>query len=688
MNICKMLLFTSIVSAFTRDGVDQCTLVPSIAFNEQCQYILDHCNNEQHQIGAINYLSLYYCTFHYKYLGELAATPMVTLLGLFFVALGLTASEYLCPNLYTIAKLLNLSDNVAGLTLLAMGNASPDVLSTYKAMQLGSGSLALSQLMGAALFITTVIIGTMALIHPFHVPRSLFIRDSTFFLVVAIILFGSLWDSILTVTNSVVLIAAYIIYVAVVVSSHSIRKMRAENRLRVDRARSNFSQQLSDVALDTFPIPLNAEIPGEEDEDEDEDYQVHSGKYGLKLLLQELSKHSAVYQHFKGPPKRNNLTVGKYPIFKPYSDTGISTHADSLRPVDELNNLAVVLRQNSEIEEDQDEEQDEGQDEGQDEEERMLEERLVEEEMEIPNSPANALIALFAPQLADFYDQDLSSKFYNVISLPIALLLRVTNPVRDHILIDLLKQKQKTLLRQPSQASTEFDFAQDKLLLCIQTALGINFVFSNVFESAANYWSVAFPIGLVFSAIATALVHFNYTIRNGDVRVHDIWKLQVINYAQSGLGFVVSISWISVFATETISILKTFALIYDLSDDILGVTVFAVGNSIGDFISNYTIAKMGMPIMAFGACFGGPLLAICLMGLSTLIIMRDKGSGYRIEKTPTITITSIALVLNIAMLLLLVSRNNWMIDRKIGVILIFNWVAATTLCLVYEGISK
>ena len=51
-----------------------------------------------------------------------------------------------------------------------------------------------------------------------------------------------------------------------------------------------------------------------------------------------------------------------------------------------------------------------------------------------------------------------------------------------------------------------------------------------------------------------------------------------------------------------------------LSEDILGLTIFALGNSIGDFISNYTIVIK--PIMAFTACFGGPLLAICSSGLS------------------------------------------------------------------------
>ena len=33
------------------------------------------------------------------------------------------------------------------------------------------------------------------------------------------------------------------------------------------------------------------------------------------------------------------------------------------------------------------------------------------------------------------------------------------------------------------------------------------------------------------------------------------------------------------------------------------------GNSLGDFVANVTIAKMGFPTMAMSACFGGPMLS-------------------------------------------------------------------------------
>lgn len=76
------------------------------------------------------------------------------------------------------------------------------------------------------------------------------------------------------------------------------------------------------------------------------------------------------------------------------------------------------------------------------------------------------------------------------------------------------------------------------------------------------------------------------------------------------VGFLVAMTWIFVVANEVVGILQAVGLILGVSDAILGLTVFAMGNSLGDLVSNITIAKMGFPQMAFSACFGGPLLSM------------------------------------------------------------------------------
>jgi len=41
----------------------------------------------------------------------------------------------------------------------------------------------------------------------------------------------------------------------------------------------------------------------------------------------------------------------------------------------------------------------------------------------------------------------------------------------------------------------------------------------------------------------------------------------------------------------------------------MGLSFFAMGNSLGDLVTNTSIARMGFSKMALGACLGTPLLS-------------------------------------------------------------------------------
>jgi sodium/potassium/calcium exchanger 6 len=44
-----------------------------------------------------------------------------------------------------------------------------------------------------------------------------------------------------------------------------------------------------------------------------------------------------------------------------------------------------------------------------------------------------------------------------------------------------------------------------------------------------------------------------------------------------------------------------------ISSTIMGLTILAWGNSVGDTISNIVVSRHGQPQMAIGACFAAPL---------------------------------------------------------------------------------
>ena len=133
-----------------------------------------------------------------------------------------------------------MSESMAGVTLLAFGNGSPDVFSTFSAMSTNSGSLAVGELMGAAGFITAVVAGSMALIKPFHVARKSFVRDVSFFLVAAAFSLYFIYDGRLNLWECITMVVYYIVYVAFVVAWHWWIGRRRKRRETMAAARGHF----------------------------------------------------------------------------------------------------------------------------------------------------------------------------------------------------------------------------------------------------------------------------------------------------------------------------------------------------------------------------------------------------------------------------------------------------------------
>lgn len=86
------------------------------------------------------------------HLRPLLLPALLVILTFLFSFIGITASDFFCPNLSTIATYLGLNESTAGVTFLAFGNGSPDVFSTFAALKGGTFSLAVGELIGAATF--------------------------------------------------------------------------------------------------------------------------------------------------------------------------------------------------------------------------------------------------------------------------------------------------------------------------------------------------------------------------------------------------------------------------------------------------------------------------------------------------------------------------------------------------------
>lgn len=158
------------------------------------------------------------------------------------------------------------------------------------------------------------------------------------------------------------------------------------------------------------------------------------------------------------------------------------------------------------------------------------------------------------------------------------------------------------------------------------------------------------------------------------------------------VGFVVSIAWISTIASQVVGALKALAVICNMSHAIMGLTIFAVGNSLGDLVADVTVARLGYPVMALSACFGGPMLNILLgIGISgSYIIIRHanhrmhkhpdkdfKFKSYHIEVGNTLIVSGGTLLVTLVGLLIAVPMNRWVLSKRIGWALIALWTLST-----------
>ena len=75
----------------------------------------------------------------------LALCCLLAWLAFLFVGLATAAEDFFCPNLSTISSHLRLSHNVAGVTLLALGNGAPDLFSALAGSTQGRPQLVLGK---------------------------------------------------------------------------------------------------------------------------------------------------------------------------------------------------------------------------------------------------------------------------------------------------------------------------------------------------------------------------------------------------------------------------------------------------------------------------------------------------------------------------------------------------------------
>ncbi|CAG2251403.1 NCKX6 [Mytilus edulis] len=200
------------------DNDTECREVRKTNHSDQCDFIknTDDCALDE---GFIDYLKFTYCNFNSS-LRPLALIILFVWWVFLFIGLAVTADDYFCPSLTVISKTLHLSHNIAGVTFLAFGNGAPDIFSAIAAVgnaKNGDAGLAFGALLGAGVFVTTVVAGTIAIICPFDAMQRPFLRDVIFYLLATFLTFTVLWQKEIGKIEAIGYILLYVLYVLIVV---------------------------------------------------------------------------------------------------------------------------------------------------------------------------------------------------------------------------------------------------------------------------------------------------------------------------------------------------------------------------------------------------------------------------------------------------------------------------------------
>lgn len=247
-----------------------------------------------------------------------------------------------------------------------------------------------------------------------------------------------------------------------------------------------------------------------------------------------------------------------------------------------------------------------------------------------------------------------------VLKLPVELLLLLTVPLVD-------PDKEDRNWKRP--------------LNCLQLAISPLVLVLTLQSGAYGVYEIGglFPVWgiVVIAGTALAAVTFFATSNSEPPRLHWIFAF---------LGFLTSALWINAAATEVVNILRSLGVVFRLSNTVLGLTLLAWGNSIGDVFSDFTLARQGYPRMAFSACFGGIIFNV-LVGVGLGCLLQISRGHVEVKLEPDgllVWVLAGALGLSLVCSLVAVPLQCFQLSKVYGVCLLLFYVSFLVVALLTE----
>lgn len=693
--------------------LERCSDLDKIANpQEKCNFAQTNCD-----LGSlIHYASLTYCILQNAF-AQFAL--LSTLVLFYFAAMGIAAFDYLSPNLTHLAEVSGLSQSLMGVTVLAFGNGSVDVFGALAALHAGEGGMAFGEIMGGALFVCTVVIGSMAVIQPFMIEPQYTLRDSAVLALCVIYTMFIVSDGVITLFEALLGLCLYVGYAVLVVR----QQLNPQHHISHNRHEEQ-STQSSVPQIEEPPSPASLG-------------SLHSVDTPYTPLRPSL--FSAVHMNFKVQQSLAEIegTMHPEPNSHPGTPIGIVRRGSASDTVTglgtpELHSISPVISSRSAVSSPD----------------------LLPAMIPHPHIGTNRFLSpLHLPKLSTSLQvpgaslAPQSSYSHRQLSIPPDHNLHhgIHHPhpthanhrhkdfsfkhLVDRLLESRLESSGLTPLASPSPenlertmtdegecATSTLDVLSGDGSFCeaeeIANASWIQLVFPSLLFWKRETWAyklhliVTFPITSILSwtipsssksfsrrqiciysvcvplSIPIVIPKVPWTPQLACAQVVCIalallwWgKMQKplpSSLILASLGFFMGLMWVLLLAVELVAILTVLGEVCHVSDTVMGLTVFALGGSLGDFVSNITVAKIGFPTMAISACLGGPIftLLIGVSGASLFTMLRERKMQLEVPVSSTLLVSGCGLLVTLALFAISARINHGLVTKRTGAQLI------------------
>lgn len=649
----------------------------------------------------IDYLHFYSCDC--KDYQILAAWILIIWVIYLINIVGSTASNYFSPTLSSICEKFDVRYDIAGVTFLAFGNGAPDVFSSITSFSGAADvSIGIGALLGGSVFVSSIVVGSIALICPTKVTPKFFIRDIVFhMLAVSTLSFVNILGYV-NIMIGIALFFIYFIYVVIVLTSSpsettinddSGTENRSKSGIVISGIQTAFWHQAPSTRRKNRKFYKLSQLDDMESYD-NQTFDSVSSVAGYKFLTvsDNMESGSAVNSNnndeitidlfggFNASEFEGNIVEDYFPAA---SDSSRSeSHPSTTIRSSEISQPPYRFEEDS---------------------------STFIQPLEVESSASSTLRTSLLPEGYDEnVDMSLSTKdralnrsssryndmrrgstqYGNALAMFYWKHEAIRNRFRKSIFSSHEEWLELSLYRRV-MIILEFPaaFARDITIPTLDanlwnkyyavaqpvaSALFLNFL---VGYSDSNFSGsqLPMPVFWLFMAIPFSMAVYlltHYTKPPQDVITTTIWNI---------FAFIMSIAWIYTLSKELVVCLSCMGKIFHISPGFLGLTVLAWGNSLGDLISNTAIARQGLGEMALAGCYGGPVFNILVgLGLSfTYACWKSYPNQFKISLDSSSVLSLIFLYISLGSTLSIVIWRGYKLEKTTGIFLISLYILYT-----------